>query len=604
MYLPESGEVRLDGRPITAANRESYRQLFSVVFDDAVVFDSLWGLEAADLDQRAREYLAQLELDHAVTVTDGVFSTTKLSRGQRKRLALVTAYLEDRPIYLFDEWAADQDPLFRKIFYRRLLPELKSRGKTVVAVTHDDRYFARPTRSLNSKKEKWSQAFATKRYPKFNSRPCEHPTCLLNEKKSLPALRSQSRLSVWSAPIIGTRLGRSAEVPHPVGDARRSVYRRDCHGNGRTGGDHRRRRADHRQHQELWARSGQARQDDRLPVSGEARRGAGRSSTTCRIGPELDKARVNSNCGGRAKALPRRGSKRNNMARAKQLHGTISVAEYDTAVAEDDMAKAEMAMSEASSNRPKSPEAGGDQPGLHRHRSPVDGVVIDRRVNVDVTDNQFVKKGQPLIHIDPRQYRIDREKAEGSLEAAKHQFAGQQFGAVRPQELSRPARSGAGATRQRQRKSRQGASPITTASPALSKEATTRQDVDAATAALKQAQAQVMLASAQVTQNSPVPQRIGETVAQVGQAKGQIEQAQARLDQADLNLSWTVVERAAGRLDHQAQRGDGQLCHAGPADFHDRLAGSVGHREFQGEPARPDAPGTSRAHPCRRLSHA
>ena len=77
-----------------------------------------------------------------VTVSDGVFSTTKLSRGQRKRLALVTAYLEDRPIYLFDEWAADQDPMFRKIFYQRLLPELKSRGKTVVAVTHDDRYFA------------------------------------------------------------------------------------------------------------------------------------------------------------------------------------------------------------------------------------------------------------------------------------------------------------------------------------------------------------------------------------------------------------------------------------------------------------------------------
>ena len=74
-------------------------------------------------------------------MTDGVFSTTRLSRGQRKRLALVTAYLEDRPIYLFDEWAADQDPLFRRVFYQRLLPELKRRGKTVVAVTHDDRYF-------------------------------------------------------------------------------------------------------------------------------------------------------------------------------------------------------------------------------------------------------------------------------------------------------------------------------------------------------------------------------------------------------------------------------------------------------------------------------
>ena len=142
LYLPESGQIRLDGQPVTPANREGYRQLFSVVFDDAAIFESLWGLGAADLDQRAQEYLQQLELSHVVTVSNGVFSTTKLSRGQRKRLALVTAYLEDRPIYLFDEWAADQDPLFRKIFYQRLLPELKSRGKTVVAVTHDDRYFA------------------------------------------------------------------------------------------------------------------------------------------------------------------------------------------------------------------------------------------------------------------------------------------------------------------------------------------------------------------------------------------------------------------------------------------------------------------------------
>lgn len=148
LYMPEAGEVQIDGQPVTAANREGYRQLFSVVFDDAMIFDSLWGLGAADLDQRAQEYLRQLELSHLVTVTDGVFSTTRLSRGQRKRLALVTAYLEDRQIYLFDEWAADQDPTFRRIFYQRLLPELKSRGKTVVAVTHDDRFFEEADRVI------------------------------------------------------------------------------------------------------------------------------------------------------------------------------------------------------------------------------------------------------------------------------------------------------------------------------------------------------------------------------------------------------------------------------------------------------------------------
>ena len=141
LYVPQGGEVRLDGRPVTAENREGYRQLFSVVFDNAVVFESLWGLEAADLDQRAGRYLEELGLDNVVSVSGGAFSTTALSRGQRKRLALLTAYLEDRPIYVFDEWAADQDPAFRRVFYLELLPELKRRGKTVVAITHDDRYF-------------------------------------------------------------------------------------------------------------------------------------------------------------------------------------------------------------------------------------------------------------------------------------------------------------------------------------------------------------------------------------------------------------------------------------------------------------------------------
>ena len=148
LYVPEQGEIRLDDQPVTADNRESYRQLFSVVFDDAVLFDSLMGLDAANLDGRARDYLRELKLDHVVHVDGGVFSTTELSRGQRKRLALLTAYLEDRPIYVFDEWAADQDPVFKRLFYLKLLPDIRSRGKTVLAITHDDRYFAAADRVI------------------------------------------------------------------------------------------------------------------------------------------------------------------------------------------------------------------------------------------------------------------------------------------------------------------------------------------------------------------------------------------------------------------------------------------------------------------------
>jgi putative ATP-binding cassette transporter len=81
-------------------------------------------------------------------VVDGRLSTLGLSQGQRKRLALLTAYLENRPIYLFDEWAADQDPLFREIFYQEVLPELRSRGKGLLVISHDDKYFPLADRLL------------------------------------------------------------------------------------------------------------------------------------------------------------------------------------------------------------------------------------------------------------------------------------------------------------------------------------------------------------------------------------------------------------------------------------------------------------------------
>ena len=140
LYPLDRGELRLDGELVSDANRERYRQLFSVVFQDFHLFPKLLGTRDSDLDEHAAEYLKRLQMDHKVQVKDGYLSTTDLSQGQRKRLALLAAYLEDRPFYVFDEWAADQDPQFKDIFYTRVLPELRDRGKTVLVITHDDRY--------------------------------------------------------------------------------------------------------------------------------------------------------------------------------------------------------------------------------------------------------------------------------------------------------------------------------------------------------------------------------------------------------------------------------------------------------------------------------
>lgn len=141
LYTPDAGKIIFNGKVITDEEREWYRQNFSVVFFDFYLFDNFLNLGKTISDEQIYDYLVKFQLNNKVQVKNGVLSTTALSQGQQKRLALLTAYLEDRAIYVFDEWAADQDPIFKNIFYTQILPDLKSKGKLVIAITHDDQYY-------------------------------------------------------------------------------------------------------------------------------------------------------------------------------------------------------------------------------------------------------------------------------------------------------------------------------------------------------------------------------------------------------------------------------------------------------------------------------
>lgn len=140
LYFPMSGNIRVDGRSLEEISLPDYRKLYSVIFSDFHLFDRLYGLDEVD-DDRVNELLRMMELDEKTSWQGRRFENQDLSTGQRKRLALLSSLLEDKPIYVFDEWAADQDPHFRKFFYETILKDMQKQGKTIIAATHDDHYF-------------------------------------------------------------------------------------------------------------------------------------------------------------------------------------------------------------------------------------------------------------------------------------------------------------------------------------------------------------------------------------------------------------------------------------------------------------------------------
>jgi putative pyoverdin transport system ATP-binding/permease protein len=137
LYPPVTGIFIIDGRQ---ADMRNYQHLFSAIYTDCYLFDSLYGIDSPD-DNKIYELLMAMGLSHKVSWKNRRLNYSGLSSGQKKRLAFIVSLLEDKSVYIFDEWAAEQDPVFRKTFYEELLPSMKAQGKTVIAASHDDRYF-------------------------------------------------------------------------------------------------------------------------------------------------------------------------------------------------------------------------------------------------------------------------------------------------------------------------------------------------------------------------------------------------------------------------------------------------------------------------------
>jgi len=137
LYSPSKGEFIVNDQKVSMTN---HRYLFSAIMADYHLFDRFYGVDTVD-DSKVNELLFEMKLDTKVKWENNQFSHSPLSTGQQKRLALIIALMEDKPVYVFDEWAADQDTQFKDYFYKHIIVQLKQKGKLVIVITHDDMFF-------------------------------------------------------------------------------------------------------------------------------------------------------------------------------------------------------------------------------------------------------------------------------------------------------------------------------------------------------------------------------------------------------------------------------------------------------------------------------
>ena len=204
LYPPDSGKIYVDGTEITPDTLEAHRRLFTAVFTDFYLFDHLTDGKGNDVAERLLdEWLHRLFPDKSIRIENRRILNSRLSQGQRKRLALLAAALEQRSVLVLDEWAADQDPHFRRIFYETLLPLLKQQGYTVFAISHDNKYFHHADRILSMQNGRLSEytAAAADAYSRGGSYQSGMPAAdnIVSPNKKYTALARLAVLLVLSA---------------------------------------------------------------------------------------------------------------------------------------------------------------------------------------------------------------------------------------------------------------------------------------------------------------------------------------------------------------------------------------------------------------------
>ena len=141
LYKPYEGQILVNGIKLSSADYSNYRDLFSVVYSDFYLFENLYGTSKLNTE-KMDQLLEKMKIQDKVEFLENRFSTINLSTGQRKRLALILSIIEDKPIIVLDEWAAEQDPDFKRFFYTHIIPELEAEGSTIIMISHDDRFFS------------------------------------------------------------------------------------------------------------------------------------------------------------------------------------------------------------------------------------------------------------------------------------------------------------------------------------------------------------------------------------------------------------------------------------------------------------------------------